>query len=175
MISASGRASRSPEPGITAAAAGSALAASPSTLLSEAHERRLDLSTTTFDSRLAEARHRIDQAAAQLALLQARIDVAEHSLAADVAEDWASFAAAVEAELRSWDIYLERLQTSAATRTWPAREQAEAAIGDLRSRRIAVGELLARAGATSKEATHRVTTARDDLEQRADELSANCK
>jgi hypothetical protein len=175
MIFASGRASRLPKPGSTAAAAGSALAVSPSTLLSEAHERRLDLSTTTFDSRLAEARHRIDQAAEQLALLQARIGVAEHSLAADVAEDWATFASAVEAELRSWDIYLERLQTSVATKTWDAREQAETAIGDLRSRRIAVGELLARPGDASQEATHRVTVARDDLQRRADELSANRK
>jgi hypothetical protein len=117
------------------------------------------LSTTTLDSRLTKARHQID----------------EHSLAADLAEDWATFASAVEAELRSWDAYLERLQTSVAIKTWEAREEAEAAIGDLRSRRIAVGERLARAGGASQKARSGVTAARDDLHRRADELSANCK
>jgi hypothetical protein len=57
-----------------------------------------------------------------------------------------------------------------ATDSWKAREQAEAAIADLRSRRIALGELLA-----SPETRHAVTAARDDLHRRADELSANCK
>ena len=49
----------------------------------------------------------------------------------------------MEAELHSWDTYLERLQTSVAARAWKAREQAETAIGDVRSRRIAVDEHLA--------------------------------
>ena len=121
------------------------------------------MSTTTLDSRLAEARHQID----------------EHSLAADLAEDWASFASAVEAELRSWDIYLERLQTSVAAKSWKAREQAEAAIGDVRSRRIEVDERLAQArdaaGSGSEDARKHVTAARDELERKADELSAEIK
>ena len=99
------------------------------------------MSTTTFEDRLAEARHRLDEAAERLALLQTKIDAAEES---------ATVASALQAELRSWDAYLERVQASLASDTRDAREHAEAAIGDLRARRI-------------------------DLQQRADELSANCK
>ena len=99
------------------------------------------MSTTTFEGRLAEARHRLDEAAERLALLQTKIDAAEHS---------ATVATALQAELRSWDAYLERLQASIATDTRDAREQAEAAIGDLRARRI-------------------------ELQRQADELSANKK
>ena len=64
---------------------------------------------------------------------------------------------------------------SVAAKAWKAREQAEAAIGDVRGRRIAVGERLAQtrdpAGATSQEARKHITAARDELEQKAAELS----
>ncbi|MGZ4256901.1 MAG: hypothetical protein ACXVRE_03970 [Gaiellaceae bacterium] len=103
--------------------------------------------------------------------LDTRHRIKELSQAADLAEDWATFAAAVEAELRSWDAYLEQLQTSVAGKTPDAREQTEAAIRDLRGRRIALGEFLVGPG----EARHAVIAARDDLHRRADELSANCK
>jgi hypothetical protein len=85
----------------------------------------------------------------------------------------------VEAELRSWDTYLERLQTTAASRAWRAREQAETAIGSVRTRRIAVDERLAEAreaaGEELKERRERVSAARDELEQKADELSATLR
>jgi DNA repair exonuclease SbcCD ATPase subunit len=143
------------------------------------------VSTKTIEEQLTEVRHRIEQLHAsggvprlrrhldlvddveqKLAQLKARLDVAERSLAADVSDDWAGFAAAVEAELESWDTYLERLQTTVATRAWHAREQAEAAIGDMRSRRLAVNDSLAHG------VRERVTEARDELEHKADELSA---
>ena len=111
----------------------------------------------------------------KLGQLKARVAVAERSLAADISDDWASFAVAVEEELRSWDTFLERLQATAATRAWQAREQAESAIGDVRSRRIAVDERLDQARAATREAWQeqrtRIGVARDDLEQKADELS----
>jgi len=152
------------------------------------------MSTTTIEEHLAEIRRRIEQLHAssgvprlqrhlelvddveqRLAELKTRLDVAERSLAADVSGDWATFAAAVEAELESWDTYLERLQTTVAARAWHAREHAEVAIGDVRSRRIAVGERLAQvqdsAGAASQEARKHITAARDELEQKAAELS----
>ena len=141
--------------------------------------------TRTIEEQLAQVRHRIEQLHAsgvaprlqrhldlveeveqRLAHLKTRLDVAERSLAADTSGDWATFAAAVEAELESWDTYLERLQTTVATRAWHAREQAEAAIGDVRSRRLAVNDSLAHG------VRERVTEARDELEQKADELSA---
>ena len=116
-----------------------------------------------------------DEVEEKLGRLKTRLDVAEHSLEADASDDWATFAAAVEAELHSWDTYLERMQTSVAAKAWKAREQAEAAIGDVRSRRIALGERLDQmrdsAGAASQEARKRITAARDELEQKAAELS----
>jgi len=149
----------------------------------------------TIEDQLAEIRRRIEQlhasggvprlqrhlelvddAERRLAELKTRLDVAERSLAADVSGEWVTFVAAVEAELESWDSYLERLQTTVAARAWHAREQAEAAISDVRSRRIAVGERLAQvrdsAGAASQDARNRITSARDELEQKAAELSA---
>jgi hypothetical protein len=121
-------------------------------------------------------RHAPDEVEEKLGQLRTRLDVAEHSLAADVSDDWATFTAAVEAELRSWDTYLERLQTSVAAKAWKARERAEAAIGDVRSRRIEVDERLAQghdaAADAPEDARARVTAARDKLEQKADELSA---
>ena len=116
-----------------------------------------------------------DELDRKLGQLNTRLDVAEHSLAADASDDWSTFAAAVEAELRSWDTYLERLQTSVAENAWKARARAEAAIGDVRSRRIEVDERLAHArdgGVATGSARQRVTAARDKLEQKADELSA---
>jgi cellobiose-specific phosphotransferase system component IIA len=57
-----------------------------------------------------------------------------------------------------------------------ARERAEAAIADVRSQRIAVYDRLAQAradvnGAWQEQRNH-VSSARDELEQKADELSA---
>jgi hypothetical protein len=143
------------------------------------------VSGVTIEEQLAEIRHRIEQLHSseatprlrrhldlvadieqRLAQLKTRLDVAERSLAADASGDWATFVTAVEAELQGWDTYLERLQTTVATRAWHARERAEAAIGDVRSRRLAVDDSLAHG------AKERVTEARDELERKADELSA---
>ena len=124
---------------------------------------------------LAGAHRAPDEVEKKLGQLKTRLAVAEHSVAADVSDDWVTFAAAVEDELSSWDTYLERLQTSVAADAWKAREQAEAAIADVRSRRIAVGERLAQmrgsAGATSQESRKHINAARDELEQKAAELS----
>ena len=116
-----------------------------------------------------------DEVEETLGQLETRLDIAERSLEADASDDWATFAAAVEAELGSWDIYLERLQTRVATNAWKAREQAEASIGEVRSRRIAVGERLAQArnpsDAASQRARKRITAARNELDKRAADLS----
>ncbi len=115
-----------------------------------------------------------DEVEEKLGRLTSRVDVAEHSLTADLSDDWATFAAAVEEELRSWDAYLERLQTGVAASAWKTREQAETAIAGLRSRRIAVEERLAQAcdgaGDGGQEQRERVTAARDELAQQAHQL-----
>lgn len=104
----------------------------------------------SIEDQLAEARRGIDGLADTVA-----------TRSSDAAHDdgWTDFATNVESELRGWDTYLERLQANVVAAAREARERAEAAIADIRSRRIAVGERLAQ--------TH------DDLERQADELSAN--
>jgi chromosome segregation ATPase len=111
----------------------------------------------------------------KLERLRTRVDVAEHSLSADVSGDWPTFVVAVEAELDTWDTYLERLQTSVATKAWDARAQAETAIAEVRAHRIAVDEHLEHARDRTDDAwqeqRQRVTAARDELEQKVDQLS----
>jgi hypothetical protein len=127
----------------------------------------------------AAAAHAPDEVEEKLERLKTRLDVAEHSVTADVSDDWATFGAAVEEELRSWDTYLERLQTGVASKAWKAREQAEAAIGDVRSRRIAVEKRLAQArdgaGDGVPEQRKRITAGRDELAQKAHQLSTKLK
>jgi len=110
---------------------------------------------------------------------EARLQAAQSSVAADLADNREKFADAIENELHSWDTYLERLQTRTALRAANAREQSEAAIRDLRRRRNALAERLADArtasGAAWDEQKQRIAAARDDLERKADEVSARFK
>lgn len=137
-------------------------------------QRHLEAVRQQEASVLAAAHSAPDEVDAKVGQLTTRLAVAERALAADVSDDWPSFATAVESELRSWDTHLERLQASVAAKAWKAREQAEAAIGAVRTSRIAVYERLTqeRDGAAG-EARRRVTAARDELERKADELSAH--
>jgi hypothetical protein len=142
-------------------------------------QRHLDALQQEAAAVAAAALSAPDEVEEKLGRLKARLVVAEHSVATDSSDDWAAFAAAVEGELHSWDNYLERLQASVAAQAWKAREQAEAAIGDIRTRRIAVYDRLARArkdvnGARHEQRKH-VSAARDELEQRAAELSTELK
>jgi hypothetical protein len=126
---------------------------------------------------LAAARTAPEAVEEKLGRLRTRLAVAENSVFADVSNDWTTFAAAVEDELRSWDIYLERLQATAAGKAGDARERAEAAIADVRTQRIAVYDRLAQARADVNGAWHErrshVSAARDELERKAADLSAN--
>ena len=76
-------------------------------------ERHLEALHDEEVSLRSAARSAPDEVEERLGRLRSRLDVAEHALTADSSGDWATFAAAVEAELRSWDTYLERLQTTA--------------------------------------------------------------
>ena len=138
-------------------------------------QRHLDALHQDETSVLAAVRRAPDEVEEKLGQLRTRVDIAELSLTADLSGDWPTFVAAVEAELDSWDTYLERLQTSVATRAWEARAQAETAIAEVRTRRIAVDAHLAQApertGDTWQEQRARVTVARDELEEKTDELS----
>jgi hypothetical protein len=138
--------------------------------------RHLDALHLEEASVLAAAHTAPDEVEEKLGQLRTRVAVAENSLVADVSDEWTRFAAAVEDELRSWDTYLERLQATAVAKAGNARDRAEAAIADARTQRIAVYDRLAQArenvnGAWHEQRDH-VNSARDELEQRADELSA---
>jgi len=89
--------------------------------------------------------------------------------------DRSGFRATVEEELRRWDVFLERMQAAAATRTGKAREQAEAAISDLRQLRLTVSERLAQmrdsSGAAWDEHEEKLAAAREELQRKANELS----
>jgi len=140
-------------------------------------QRHLDALHREEASVLAAARTAPDEVDEKLGRFTTRLAVAERSVFADVSDEWTTFAAAVEDELRSWDVYLERLQATAAAKDGNAREQAEAAIADVRTRRIAVYDRLAQARADVDGAWHEqrnhVSAARDELERKAAELSAN--
>ena len=136
--------------------------------------RHLDALHREEASVLAAAREAPDEVDEKLGQLRTRLAVAENSLVADLSDEWTTFAAAVEDELRSWDTYLERLQATAAAKAGNARERAEAAIADVRTQRIAVYDRLAQAredvnGAWHEQRNH-VSAARDELERKAAEL-----
>jgi len=139
-------------------------------------QRHLDALHHEEASVAAAVRSAPDEVEAKLGQLKTRLAVAESSLLADVSDEWTTFAAAVEDELRSWDTYLERLQATAVAKAGNARERAEAAIADVRTQRMAVYDRLAQArenvnGAWHEQRNH-VSSARDELELKADELSA---
>ena len=139
-------------------------------------QRHLDILHQEEASVLAAVHDGPDEVEQKLGQLGTRLAVAENTLAADVSDDWATFAAAVEDELRSWDTYLERLQATAVAKAGNGRGQAEAAIADVRNRRIAVYDRLAQAREDVDGAWHeqrnRVGAARDELAKKADEVSA---
>jgi chromosomal replication initiation ATPase DnaA len=126
---------------------------------------------------IAAGRRAPDQLDDRAARLRSRIEVADRSFDADLAEDRRGFAAAVEAELRGWEMFTERLQAAAAARRGRAREQAEAGITQLQRQSLAVtrrlDDLAAERWDRWQERRKRVTAARDELERMADDLSAS--
>jgi uncharacterized protein YjbJ (UPF0337 family) len=105
--------------------------------------------------------------------LDNELDIAERHLAAEITEDRLEFSAAVNAELKSWDAYLDRMQAKAAAKTGSARERAENEVARLREYRLAVTENLAQAeeGAADswQEAKERVESGLDKLKRKADD------
>ena len=141
--------------------------------------RHLDALHREEASVLAAAREAPNEVEEKLGQLRTRLAVAQNSLLADLSDEWTTFAAAVEDELRSWDTYLERLQATVAAEAGNARERAEAAIADVRTQRIAVYDTLAKARADVDgawdEQRNRVSTARDELERKAAELEQHIR
>ena len=120
----------------------------------------------------ASVRERAAAVEERLEQLDNELELAEHRVAAEFAATEDQFNNALDAELRRWDAYLDRMQTKAAAKTGAARERAEAAIADLRQRRISAGKSLADVGAAASngwpDAKTRVLAELDDLKAKAD-------
>ena len=93
-------------------------------------------------------------------------------MAAEFAETEEQFTGAIEAELHRWDAYLARMQANAAAKSGAARERAEAAIADLRQRRVSIDKSLSDVGTAAgngwRGAKTRVLAELDDLKSKAD-------
>ena len=126
------------------------------------------------DEEFARASAR-EQAAAvdeRLEQLENELELAEHRVAAEFAATKQQFMDAIDAELHHWDTYFDRMQAKAAEKSAVGRERAEAAIADLRRRRVAIGKSLADVGSAAGEQWHdakkRVLAELDDLKSHAD-------
>ena len=131
----------------------------------EAHE------ATTAHAEAAEAKLR--QADAKVEELQTRLKTAEDALTAELAEDRQAFTDAMNAYLDDVKQFSAQLNEKAKTMSGSAREQAEAAIADIRRSRDAVAERVAHVRTASgerwRESKASVATARAELERKADE------
>ena len=132
--------------------------------------RYLDTLQEDAESARAAARARAAASEARLEQLDTELKIAEQRLSAEVAEDRTEFADALEAALDSWDAYLERALTTGSSASDEVRERAEAAITDLRRRRLAVAESLAeaRAGKAWRDAQASALAELDELKREAD-------
>ena len=124
------------------------------------------------ESARASARERAAAVDGRLEQLDNELELAEHRVAAEFALTREQFVGAIEAELHRWDADLARMQAGAATKSGAARERAEAAIADLRQRRISIDKSLSDVGTVSgngwRAVKTRVLAELDDLKSKAD-------
>ena len=127
----------------------------------------------------AEVEQRADRFDEKFEQFRARFHVAESALVADLSGNRNEFVDAVDDELHKWDTYVERLQAQTALRAANARQRAESSISDLRRQRNDIAERLAAARTSSgdewNEQRKQIGAARDELQRKADEFSANFK
>jgi hypothetical protein len=86
----------------------------------------------------ARLQHQFDDLYREQEDLKSKVEVAEHSVDAELSESQRKFEEATEALIESWDFAVERLQTTAASLDGESRRRAESAITELRTRRNAV-------------------------------------
>ncbi|HEX2292734.1 MAG TPA: hypothetical protein VHH55_05430 [Gaiellaceae bacterium] len=122
---------------------------------------------------------RADAAEEKLVDLETRVEIAAKRVAAELSDDAASYADAVEAELDVWDDAIERFQARAAVKAQEARGRAEADVAELRRARNRAAERLAEARSSTGEALaerkQRVSEALDELDQKARDTTAKDK
>jgi hypothetical protein len=138
---------------------------------------RLHLLREEEASARAAIREKAEAVDEEFRQLEIDIAIAENRLDSEMADDAASFAEAVDAELSDWDAAIERLQMRAATKAQTAREHAEAVVAELRQARNRAAEQLTTLRAPSdgdvwQQIRDRVTEALDDLERKVREAVA---
>jgi hypothetical protein len=135
-------------------------------------QRYIDTLRHEEESARASARERAAAADQRREQLENELELAEHRVAAEFAATQDQFTAAIEAELHRWDAYLDRMQTKAAAKSGAARERAEAAVADLRQRRISIKKSLSDVGTSASDEWHdakaRVLAELDELKSAAD-------
>ena len=135
-------------------------------------QRYIDTLRRDEESARASARKRAAAVDERLEQLDNELELAEHRVAAEFAETEKQFTGAIDAELHRWDAYLDRMQAKAAGQSGAARQRAEAAIADLRRRRVSIGNSLSDVGTSAGEDWHdaktRVLAELDELKIRAD-------
>ena len=106
--------------------------------------------------------------------LGTRLAIARHRLVAELTNDRRLFERAVEAELREWRVYGERLRERAAAKGGSATARSQLALSALESRTDEVArclrELRTASDETWRERRERVDAALDELEHAADAL-----
>jgi len=124
------------------------------------------------ESARASAREQAAAVDGRLEQLDTELELAEHRVAAEFAATQDQLTHAVDVELHRWDAYLDRMQVKAAARTGAARERAEAAIADLRQRRVAISKSLPDVGPAAgddwRDTKTRVLAELDELKTKAD-------
>jgi hypothetical protein len=123
--------------------------------------------TTTIDDRIrslqerataanaaarARLQHQFDELHREQDDLTSNIDLAEHSVDAELAESRRKFEEATDSLIEAWDAALERLLTAAASLSGESRVRAESAIIELRARRNAVAAALDFLGSSTGDA-----------------------
>lgn len=136
-------------------------------------QRQVDTLREEQESARSSARRHAGAVEEKLDELDTELDIAEHRMAAELADNHEKFVVAVEAELADWDAYLERLQAKTAAATARTRARVEETVAELRHRRLAVAETLAGVGtataASWREAKARILASLDELKRKADD------
>ena len=136
--------------------------------------RHLDAVRGAEASAAKAARGTRDRFGGALEDLVTRLVIARHRLVAELTNDRRLFERAVEAELREWRVYGERLRQRAAAKGGSAAERSQLALAELESRNDEVArrlrEVRTASDETWRERRERVDAALDELEHAADAL-----
>jgi hypothetical protein len=135
-------------------------------------QRYIDTVRRDEESARATVRDRAAAVDDRLEQLDNELGLAEHRVAAEFAATEDAFRYELERQLRRWDAYLDRMQVKAAAKSGAARKRAEAAIADLRQRRVSIHNSLSAIGTAAGDdwgdAKARLLAELDELKSRAD-------